>query len=195
MSYTLSGIAGRIRELETKSTGGWYVATCWLAMSRDSGKGAKKRLEDKVFGIDKPKVTSTFRNAWRIAEKAFAEGFHTRHRKSVAELGLDEAIDFALKALDMHKTALGVTSMGEYEAVCMYAAKADIPPEAFDSAGNGVAEGGAPNPDNENVDVVSNIKTAIATLTLDQATEVAHWLSAHLNAVTPALAQPQARAA
>lgn len=69
------------------------MAVCWLAMARDSGKGAKKRLEDKVFGIDKPKVTSTFRNAWRIAEKSFAEGFPADCRKAVAEMTLDDAVD------------------------------------------------------------------------------------------------------
>jgi hypothetical protein len=190
--FTLNGVAGRIRDLETKTNGAYYVALCWLAMSRDSGKGAKRRLEDKVFGTGKPKVTSTFRNAWRIADKAFAEGFHAGHRKAVVELALDEALDFAIKALEDHKAALGVTSMAEYEAVAKYATKADIPAEAAEGP---KAEGETPPADNENVDVVTHIKTAISALALEQAMEVAEWLAAHINAATAALAQPQARAA
>jgi len=187
--YTLSGIAGRIRDLENKTNGAYYVALCWLAMSRDSGKGAKKRLEDKVFGIDKPKVTSTFRNAWRIADKAFAEGFHAGHRKSVVELALDEALDFAIATLDAHKLALGVTSMADYESVCKFATKADIPAEAAEGP---KAEGDAPPADNENVDVIANIKAAIAALALEQAMEVAGWLAGHIGVATAALAQAQA---
>jgi hypothetical protein len=129
--YTLAGVAGRIREVEHKIGGGWYVSVCWLAMARDSGKGAKKRLEDKVFGIDKPKVTSTFRNAWRIAERSFAEGFHAECRKAVAELGLDDAISFAINRLDQHKAALKVTNMADYEDVCKYAS-VDVIPVAED---------------------------------------------------------------
>lgn len=125
--YTLAGVAGRIRDVEHKIGGGWYVSVCWLAMARDSGKGAKKRLEDKVFGIDKPKVTSTFRNAWRIAEKSFAEGFHAQCRKDVAELGLDDAIDYAMVRLEAHKVALKVTNMADYEDVCKYASVEVIP--------------------------------------------------------------------
>lgn len=125
--YTLNGVAGRIRDVEHKIGGGWYVAVCWLAMARDSGKGAKKRLEDKVFGIDKPKVMSTFRNAWRIAEKSFAEGFHAQCRKDVAELGLDDAIDYAMARLEAHKAALKVTNMADYEDVCKYASVEVIP--------------------------------------------------------------------
>lgn len=125
--YTLNGVAGRIRDVEHKIGGGWYVSVCWLAMARDSRKGAKKRLEDKVFGIDKPKVTSTFRNARRIAEKSFAEGFHADCRKAVAELGLDEAIDYAIARLETHKAALKVTNMADYEDVCKYASVEVIP--------------------------------------------------------------------
>lgn len=132
--YTLNGVAGRIRDLESKVGGSYYVALCWLALSRDSGKGAKRRLEDKVFGTNKPKVTSTFRNAWRIAEKAFAEGFHAGHRKAAMELGLDEAVKLAIECLEAHRTALGVTNMADYEAVCMYATAADKPAEAETTA-------------------------------------------------------------
>ena len=70
----MNGVAGRIRDLEARVGGTYYVGLCWLAIARDSGKGAKRRLEDKVFGTDKPKVTSTFRNARSIADKAFAGG-------------------------------------------------------------------------------------------------------------------------
>ncbi|APH74158.1 hypothetical protein BSQ44_24375 [Aquibium oceanicum] len=126
--YTISGVAGRIRDLESKTNGAYYVGLCWLAMARDSGKGAKKRLEDKVFGVEKGvKVTSTFRNAWRIADKAFAEGFHKGHREKVATMGLDDALKFAMDSLEAHKTALGVTSMGQYEEFCKYASKEDMP--------------------------------------------------------------------
>jgi hypothetical protein len=90
--YTLSGVAGRIQDLEVRVGGTYYVGLCWLAMARDSGKGAKRPLEDKVFGTDKPMVTSTFRNAWRIADKAFAEGFRVGHRKTVLEMGLEDAM-------------------------------------------------------------------------------------------------------
>lgn len=127
--FTIAGVARRIQDLETKVGGAYYVSLCWLAMTRDSGKGAKRRLEDKVFGVDKPKVTSTFRNAWRIAEKAFAEGFHAGHRNTVLELGLDEALKFAMGCLDAHRVALGVTTMSDYEAVCKFATKGDIPIE------------------------------------------------------------------
>jgi hypothetical protein len=130
--YTLNGVAGRIRDLETKVGGAYYVALCFLAMNRASGKGSKAALETKIFGKDKP--TSTFRNAWRIADKAFAEGFHQGHRVTAMEMGLDEAVTFAVKCLDAHRTALGVTSMKDYEAVCKFATHADIPAEAEPAA-------------------------------------------------------------
>lgn len=126
--FTLHGVVGRIQDVEHKIGGSWYVAVCWLAMCRDSGKGAKKRLEDKVFGIDgKKKVTSTFRNAYRIAEKSFAEGFHAGCRKEVVELGLDDATTYAVNRLEAHKAALKVTTMADYEDVCKYASVEVIP--------------------------------------------------------------------
>lgn len=133
--YTLNGVAGRIRDLENKVGGAYYVALCWLAMHRASGKGSKAALETKIFGKDKP--TSTFRNAWRIADKAFAEGFHPGHRKTVAELPLDEAVKFAVEALDAHRLALGVTTMKDYEEVCKYASKDAIPPREREQAEDG----------------------------------------------------------
>ncbi|ESY35749.1 hypothetical protein NKK48_01455 [Mesorhizobium sp. C386A] len=188
--FTIGGLAGRIREVEQKIGGGWYVSVCWLAMCRDSGKGSKKRLEDKVFGVDKPKVTSTFRNAYRIAEKSFAEGFHAGCRKDVAEMPLDAAIDFAMARLEAHKKALNVTNMADYEDVCKYASvevipaapeepKAEEEPKAqaegdVDADGKGDAE--------EGVDVVANVKVAISTMTLEQAMSVAEWLATHINA-------------
>lgn len=125
--FTFNGVANRMIDLETKANGAYYVALCWLAMTRDSGKGASRRLQDKLFGTVKPKVTSTFRNAWRIAGKSFAEGFHKGHRVTVDKLPLDEAVKFAVQALEDHKSALEVTSMSEYEAVCHHATKADVP--------------------------------------------------------------------
>lgn len=189
--YTLNGVAGRIRDLETKTNGSYYVALCWLAMNRNSGKSARKLLEGRIFGNGKP--TSTFRNAWRIAEKSFSEGFHAGCRASVAELDLDEAIKFAVGRLDAHKAALGVASMKEYEDVCKYASAEAIP--AFASE---VIEDAADAPaaaDNENVDIVANIKTAIAQLTLEQAIDVAEWLADHINAVSTVLTQREAQAA
>ncbi|MDQ6437560.1 hypothetical protein RB623_26200 [Mesorhizobium sp. LHD-90] len=126
--YTLNGVAGRIRDLENKTNGGYYVALCWLAMARNSGKGARKLLETKIFGEGKP--TSTFRNAWRIAEKSFAEGFHAGCRAAVAELALEEAITYAVDRLDQHKTTLGVSNMKDYEDVCKYASVETIPVDA-----------------------------------------------------------------
>ncbi|RWN60199.1 hypothetical protein [Mesorhizobium sp.] len=198
--YTLAGVAGRIRDLENKTNGAYYVGVCWLAMCRDSGKGAKKRLADKVFGVDKgAKETSTFRNAWRIAEKAFSEGFPAAHRKAVVELALDDAIDFAVTALEAHKTALKVTNMKDYEDVCKYASvetmppKAEAEPEAEEPKAEGEPEGdtdadGKPETQ-EGVDVVANIKVALATLTLEQAMDVAGWLAQHINAASEGLAK------
>ncbi|RWI48437.1 MAG: hypothetical protein EOR34_10465 [Mesorhizobium sp.] len=199
--YTLAGVAGRIRDLENKTNGAYYVGVCWLAMCRDSGKGAKKRLADKVFGVDKgAKETSTFRNAWRIAEKAFSEGFPAAHRKAVVELALDEAIDFAVKALEAHKTALKVTNMKDYEDVCKYAsvetmpAKAEAEPEPEPETETAPEHEGDVDADGkedakEGVDVVANIKIALSTLTLEQAMEVAGWLAQHINAASEGLAK------
>jgi len=142
--FTLHGVVGRIQDVEHKIGGNWYVSVCWLAVCRDSGKGAKKRLEDKVFGIDgKKKVTSTFRNAYRIAEKSFAEGFHAGCRKAVAELGLDDAMDFAVKRLDEHKAALKVSTMADYEDVCKYASVEVIPAAAEDETETALPEASA----------------------------------------------------
>lgn len=66
--YTLNGIARRICDLENKTNGGYCVALCWLTIARNSGKGSRKLLESKIFADGRP--TSTFRNAWRIAEKS-----------------------------------------------------------------------------------------------------------------------------
>ncbi|RWH49631.1 MAG: hypothetical protein EOQ80_06905 [Mesorhizobium sp.] len=199
--YTLAGVAGRIRDLENKTNGAYYVGVCWLAMCRDSGKGAKKRLADKVFGVDKgAKETSTFRNAWRIAEKAFSEGFPAAHRKAVVELALDEAIDFAVKALEAHKTALKVTNMKDYEDVCKYASvetmpvKAEAEPEPEPETETAPEHEGDVDADGkedakEGVDVVANIKIALSTLTLEQAMEVAGWLAQHINAASEGLAK------
>jgi len=52
-----------------------------------------------------------------------------------------------------------------------------------------------PPADNENVDDVANIKTAIATLTLQQAMDIAEFVASYINSVAAAQAQPQARAA
>lgn len=193
--YTLAGVAGRIRDLENKTNGAYYVGVCWLAMCRDSGKGAKKRLADKVFGTAKEaKETSTFRNAWRIAEKAFSEGFPAEHRKAVVEFALDEAIDFAVKALEAHKAALGVTNMKEYEEACKYASKEAMPPKAeaepdpeaeakakAEEEAKAEAEEKAKREAELNpVDPLVGLKHAAGALTLEQAIEFAGWLNEHI---------------
>ncbi|TPJ51685.1 MULTISPECIES: hypothetical protein [unclassified Mesorhizobium] len=193
--YTLAGVAGRIRDLENKTNGAYYVGVCWLAMCRDSGKGAKKRLADKVFGVDKgAKETSTFRNAWRIAEKAFSEGFPAAHRKAVVELALDEAIDFAVKALEAHKTALKVTNMKDYEDVCKYASVETMPPKAeaepdpeaeakakAEAEEQAEAEAKAKREAELNpVDPLIGLRHAASELTLEQAIEFAGWLNEHI---------------
>ena len=196
--YTLNGVAGRIRDLENKTNGGYYVALCWLAMNRNSGKGAKKILESKIFGQDKP--TSTFRNAWRIAEKSFSEGFHTGCRQQVAELELEEAVKIAVERLEAHKSALKVSNMKDYEDVCKYASVETIPAaapeetteaETTDTADKPEGEAptnGAPV-DNDNVDVVANIKTAIEALSMEQAEELAGWLAERLELAREHLAK------
>lgn len=177
-----------------KTNGAYYVGLCWLAMARDSGKGAKRRLEDKVFGSDKPKVTSTFRNAWRIADKAFAEGYHAGHRKTGLVLGLEEAIKYAMECLDAHRMALGVTNMADYEAVCKFATQADIPalieaaayePEAAKKASNAQY---APTEHNA-------LETAIAammTLSAEELVEFAARVQARLTDLQPAEHLPMA---
>ncbi|MDV2968692.1 hypothetical protein RZ532_22140 [Nitratireductor aquimarinus] len=149
--YTLNGIVGRIRDLETKTNGSYYVALCWLAMARNSGKGARKLLEGKIFGQDKP--TSTFRNAWRIADKSFAEGFHVGHREKAGDMLIDDAIEFAVNCLEAHKTALGVTNMKDYEENCRYASKADMPETAAEPEAE--AE---PQPEAEPVETLADAK-------------------------------------
>jgi hypothetical protein len=193
--YTLNGIAGRIRDLENKVGGAYYVGLCWLAMARDSGKGAKRRLEDKVFGTYKRKVTSTFRNAWRIADKAFAEGFHTGHRKTVLELGLEEATKFAMECLEAHRVALGVSNMADYEAVCKFATEADIPasveaaayePEAAKKAASNAQYAPAER---------NALETAIAammTLSAEELVEFAARVQARLTDLQPAEQLPLA---
>ena len=192
--YTLNGIAGRIRDLENKTNGGYYVALCWLAMNRNSGKGARKMLEGKIFGQDKP--TSTFRNAWRIAEKSFSEGFHLGCRQQVAELELEEAIKFAVARLEAHKEALQVTNMKDYEDVCKYASVETIPAAAEEEAPAPAPEEDQPEgeaPTNaapaEPVDVMANIKTAVTSLTLEQAEELAGWLAETIAAARAAQEQ------
>lgn len=123
--FTFAGVTGRMADLETKVGGTYYVALCWLAMTKGSGKNVKKTVRDKVFGT--AKETSTFRNAWRIAEKSFPEGFHKGHREAAQTLNLDEAIKFAMECLQAHRVALEVTTMAAYEADCIYATKADKP--------------------------------------------------------------------
>ncbi|TGU85828.1 hypothetical protein EN794_053620, partial [Mesorhizobium sp. M00.F.Ca.ET.151.01.1.1] len=107
--YTLNGIVGRMVDLETKTHGGYYVSCCWLAMGRSSGATARKALEAKVFGQAAP--TSTFRNAWRIATKSYAEGFPLEKREHAKTLDLDEAIKFASECLEAQKLALEVSNM------------------------------------------------------------------------------------
>lgn len=167
--YTLNGIAGRIRDLENKTNGAYYVGLCWLAMARNSGKGSRKLLEGKVFGQDKP--ASTFRNAWRIADKAFAEGFHPGHRATVAEMGLDEAIEFAVKALEDHKTALGVSNMKDYEEICKYADKATVP--------EAVPEPAAEDRTETVVDVISSGKASTEHAPLEDAIAAMMALAHH----------------
>jgi len=192
--YTLNGIAGRIRDLENKTNGGYYVALCWLAMNRNSGKGARKMLEGKIFGQDKP--TSTFRNAWRIAEKSFSEGFHLGCREGVKEMDLEEAIKFAVARLEAHKEALQVTNMKDYEDVCKYASVETIPAAAEEEAPAPAPEEDQPEgeaPTNaapaEPVDVMANIKTAVTSLTLEQAEELAGWLAETIAAARAAQEQ------
>ncbi|MCV0350209.1 MAG: hypothetical protein K5863_09040 [Nitratireductor sp.] len=151
--YTLNGIAGRIRDLETKTNGSYYVALCWLAMARNSGKGARKLLEGKIFGQDKP--TSTFRNAWRIAEKSFAEGFHAGHREKASDMLIDKAIEFAVNCLEAHKVALGVTNMKDYEEDCRYASAADKPQTAAEPEAEAEAEA---EPEAEPVETLADTK-------------------------------------
>ncbi|TIW40119.1 MAG: hypothetical protein E5V72_24590, partial [Mesorhizobium sp.] len=114
--YTLNGIVGRMVDLETKTHGGYYVSCCWLAMGRSSGATARKALEAKVFGQAAP--TSTFRNAWRIATKSYAEGFPLEKREHAKTLELDEAIKWASECLEAHKLALEVSNMKDYEELC-----------------------------------------------------------------------------
>ncbi len=201
--YTLSGVAGRIRDLENKVGGAYYVALCWLAMNRASGKGSKAALETKIFGKEKP--TSTFRNAWRIADKAFAEGFHAGHRQTVATMVLDDAVKFAVEALDAHRTALGVTTMKEYEELCKYASKEAVP--APEPEAETVAEAPAPSEEEQapvdadgkpadvpNADIMANLRNAVAQLTLEQAEEFAGWLAGHIQTARAAM-EEQTKAA
>lgn len=197
--YTLNGVAGRIRDLENKANGAYYVALCWLAMNRNSGKGSRKLLEGKIFGQDKP--TSTFRNAWRIAEKSFAEGFNAESRKAVVDLGLDEAVAYAVGRLEEHRTAVGATNMATYEERCKYATEADVPvaeeeEPAADKTDAGQAlrpETSAPRP------ARSNIELAIAcveALDENEAAIFAAWFSRRLEAAAEATTdQPLAMAA
>lgn len=202
--YTLNGVAGRIRDLENKANGAYYVALCWLAMNRNSGKGSRKLLEGKIFGQDKP--TSTFRNAWRIAEKSFAEGFHAECRKAVVDLGLDEAVAYAVGRLEEHRAAVGATNMATYEERCKYASEADVPvaapePEADAEPDTGDATEpeapAAPTPvgDIGNADVMANMRNAAARLTLDEAKEFAGWLNEFILAAELALQEPERKAA
>lgn len=192
--YTIAGVAGRIRDLEAKVGGAYYVGLCWLAMARDSGKGAKRRLEDKVFGTDKPKVTSTFRNAWRIADKGFAEAFHAGHRNTVLEMGLDDAIKFAMECLDAHRVALGVSNMADYEAVCKFATKADIP-ASVEAAHEPETANEAPS-DTRHAPAEHNaLETAIAammTLSAGELVEFAARVQARLTDLQPAEQLPLA---
>lgn len=199
--YTLNGVAGRIRDLETKVGGAYYVALCWLAMNRNSGKGARKLLETKIFGDAKP--TSTFRNAWRVAEKSFSEGFHAECRKTVVDFELDDAVKYAVDRLEAHKAALHVTSMKDYEDVCKYASVEVIPAAAASEAegeqeeakqpeGEQPPAGNAPPPE---VDVLENMRNAAAQLTLEQAKQFAGWLSDFINAAEAAAqAKPEGEA-
>jgi hypothetical protein len=184
--YTLNGVAGRIRDLENKVGGAYYVALCWLAMNRSSGKGAKAALETKIFGKEKP--ASTFRNAWRIADKAFAEGFHAGHRRSVLEMGLDDAVKFAMECLDAHRVALGVSNMADYEAVCKFATKADIPASveatSYEPEGVKTAASNAQDAPAEH----NALETAIAammSLSADELVEFAARVQARLTDLQP----------
>jgi hypothetical protein len=83
--------------------------------------------------------------------------------------------------------------MKGYEDACKYASAEAIPasaPETVEDAADVPAEA-----DNENVDVVANIKTAISQLNLEQAIDVAEWLADHINAVSTVLTQREAQAA
>ncbi|WP_353645751.1 hypothetical protein [Mesorhizobium sp. WSM2239] len=197
----MNGVAGRIRDLENKVGGAYYVALCWLAMNRSSGKGSKSALETKIFGKDKP--TSTFRNAWRIADKAFAEGFHDAHRKTVAELGLDEAVTFAVQCLDAHRTALGVTTMKDYEELCKYASAEAVPaPEPEEAAEPEVPEGKAEGETDADgkpaevpgADIMANLRNACAQLTFDQLVEHGAWVAEMIEAARAAT-EKQSKAA
>ena len=197
--YTLNGIAGRIRDLENKANGAYYVALCWLAMNRNSGKGSRKLLEGKIFGQDKP--TSTFRNAWRIAEKSFAEGFNAECRKAVVDMGLDEAVAFAVGRLEEHRTAVGATNMATYEERCKYAGEADVPvvdeevPAAHKAdAGQALRqETSAPRRARSNVELAI---ASVEALDENEAAIFAAWFARRLQAVPSAMTdQPLAMAA
>ncbi|KAB2947895.1 MAG: hypothetical protein F9K19_25230 [Rhizobiaceae bacterium] len=197
--YTLNGVAGRIRDLENRVGGAYYVALCWLAMNRNSGKGSRKLLEGKIFGQDKP--TSTFRNAWRIAEKSFAEGFHAECRKAVVDMGLDDAVAYAVGRLEEHRAAVGATNMATYEERCRYASEADVPivaeeEPAPDRADAGQAlrlETSAPRPAQSNLELAM---ACVEALDENEAAIFAAWFGRRLEATPPAMtAQPLAMAA
>ena len=198
--YTLSGVAGRIRDLETKVGGAYYVSLCWLAMNRNSGKGSRKLLEGKIFGEGKP--TSTFRNAWRIAEKSFAEGFHAECRKAVVDMGLDDAVAYAVGRLEEHRTAVGATSMATYEERCKYATEADVPvaeehervPAKADAGYQALRlETSAPRPAQTNLE---RAMACVEALDENEATIFAAWFARRLEAAPAVMTdQPLAMAA
>lgn len=177
--YTLSGLAGRLQKLETA----WksYTALQILAVT----KGWKwSVLETKAFGKDKP--SSTYRNCRKLAEKVFASAFHAGHRGAVVSLGLDEAMEYTLRVMDAHMTALGVTNQKDYTALAHFVGREDMPEP--------VAEGKGETPPAEsearaeqNVDVLENIKVAVTALTLEQAEAFAGWLADHINATRAVL--------
>lgn len=127
----------------------------------------------------------------------------------ISSLTVAKAEETVIAFIEGHMTALGVGKAFEkYGKVCHFVAECDAsklvlnpPPPAEDEPkqeGEGNAEGdvdanGKPETQ-EGVDVVANVKTAISTLSLTQAMELAGWLAEHINAAQAAIEKAKANA-
>ncbi|MGQ7794522.1 hypothetical protein ACUN0C_19125 [Faunimonas sp. B44] len=133
--FTSKALVSRFVAAE-KSAGITYTALAALAIV----KGVKwSTLETSVFGSGKP--SSTFRNAKATAMKFFKARLSLLDLKvEVLDMGIEEAVDATIAAIEEHMRDLKQTSFEAYRKVADCVSAANLPPEADDAAAEAEAE-------------------------------------------------------